>query len=240
MNLALVSILTTGSDLNAQIGAISLMINNVQNVWRVTGTKEFTDAAKAYAGSTPIQTEERVEAMKCLENEKWPRKNINTALDEMNQMIKDCRCPFVIWDFDPVSFIDAHAFLWTKFPECRPAIRRVEGELGNFFLSGLACFKGWEQGHVEYNGFFSVQGRAAKAHSLMHKFIRVVQPDLPDAPQINPGSNKGTEREAFHDPSPSQLTQILPIAGMSLPGASTETGLTLPDVGATKLTLPGM
>lgn len=234
MNVALVSILTNGSDLKADVGAISLTINDVVNVW-IVGEKDFRGGASRYQASQPQQTQLRVETLDGMIKEGWPKVKLSTALNDINELIRECQSPIVMWDFDPVSFIDAHAFLWTSFPDLRPHIRRCEGDMGNFFLSALACFKGVDQGFMEYNGFYSLRGRAAKAHSLIYKYLSAITTDQgwKDVPKIKMRDIKDRESETcMADPDFAGLPDlpglptaapvidlpVLPAGGLNLPG----------------------
>lgn len=230
MNIALVSVLTSSSDLHGEVGAISLTVNDRVNVWLV-GINEFKAHIESVGKGQPLQTQARAEALDGLIKEGWPKVKLSTALDDINELIKEVQSPIVVWDFDPVSFIDAHAFLWTKHPECRPNIRRVEGDWGNFFLSSLACFKGLNQGFVEYNGFYTLNGRATKAHSLIYKWIGTVMPndDWKAAPKL--------EMRDIKDRSSETLMAPLPPLNLGVPAAPAAQALNIP---APALKLPGM
>lgn len=234
MNVALVSILTNGCDLTADVGAISLTVNDRVNVW-IMNDRHFLGNAHKFQASQPQQTQYRIEALAGLEKEGWPKVKMSTALNDINELIREVGTPIVMWDFDPVSFIDAHAFLWTNYPDCRPAIRRVEGDWGNMFLSGLACLKGAAQGFVEYNGFYSLNGRATKAHSLIYRYLDAVMPDSEwkNAPKINMRDIKDRASETL------AAGPDLPPLNLGAPVAP-PAGLTLPPKAPPALKLPGM
>lgn len=225
MNIALVSLLTNGSDLAANVGVISLTVNDKVNVW-VVDVAGFKAGASRYSQSQPQQTEQRIEALDGLVKEGWPKVKMSTALEDISDLIKECKCPFVVWDFDPVSFIDSHAFLWTAYPDLRASIRRIEGQVGNFFLSMLGLMKGLDQGYLEYNGFYSVTGRAAKAHSLMYKYMSVLHPEggWKNAPKIDMRSIKDRESEtlmappALAIPTAATLPLNIPSSPLAMPG----------------------
>ncbi len=175
MNIAFITVLTTGSDLFGKVGAISLTINGVFNTWRTMTCDDFEAASKAYVKTTPVQTQLRVEALENLDGEKWPLVTLSEAMDQAAKMIKDCRILFNVWDMDPVSRISSHAYLWTAGEACRPSLRRLEGEHGDIQLQTLYAFDAAAVGHVGQNTFYHPLGRAVRSIPLAIRMIKAVK-----------------------------------------------------------------
>lgn len=221
MNIAFISVLTSGSALNACVGAITLTINDVFNAWVVAKPEDFDEAIADESGQRPLQSQDRHKEFKSLLKENWPRTYLADALNQIDRFCRDCKVPVVVWDEDAVSYVDAHSILWTIAPD-RPALRRVEGTKGNIHMGSLFAIDALVSASRQQCVVYGPLMRAIHCGKVINRVLSKVIP-LDAAPKLVPPSLKGTyvERDfaAEYAAKPdNEKTQILP-PGLKLPGA---------------------
>lgn len=244
MNTAFISVLSAGSHLNAVVGAVTLTIGKVFNAWVITPPQAFEEAIADEAGLRPIDSEDRHKAYKALVKEAWPRCAPGEAFDQMQKMMKACGVGVTVWDEDATSYIDAHAMLWTFAPAYRPALRRLEGEIGNLHMGSVFCMAAIDAGSRAQCNLNAPLMRAIKCNTIVRQAIDRLWPGSFTREVKEPESLKGTyvERDfaAEYDAKPTELKTVFglppvpPAKTLALPGSSAPT-LSLP----TSLKLPG-
>jgi len=244
MNYGLITILTSGSHLDATVGAITLTIGKVFNAWVVAKPEEFSEAIADESGMRPLDSADREKAYNTLLKEKWPRVTIAEAYDAIDRMMRECGVKVTVWDEDATSYIDAHAILWTAYPSRRPGLRRLEGDRGNIHMGSIFALAALEEeGPRQHCNVNEPILRATKTNSVTRRVLGRLYPDFIAGAVKEPVSLKGTHVErdfaAEYAARPTELkTQILPVPApaISLPPAPVP-ALSLP--GAPKLSLPG-
>lgn len=239
MNTAFISVLAAGSHLNAVVGTVTLTIGKVFNAWVICPPDRFKEAIEDEAGLRPIDSDDRLKAFNMLVKEAWPRCTPDQAFGQMHKMMRECGCDITVWDEDATSYVDAHAMLWTYAQSYRPALRRLEGEVGNLHMGSVFCLAAVDSGSRAQCNVNAPLMRAVKCSTVVKQCVARL---WPDAELVNkePVCLKGThvERDFAAEyaarPANEKTQIILPGSrpAVSLPPA-TQT-LSLP----TKLKLP--
>lgn len=229
MNTAFISVLAAGSHLNATIGAVTLTIGKVFNAWVIVAPEKFDAAIEDESTLRPIDSEDRHKAYKSLVKENWPRCSALDAFNQMWQMMKDCSITVTVWDEDATSYIDAHAMLWTYAPNDRPALRRLEGDVGNLHMGSVFTMAAIDAGSRAQCNLNQPLMRAVKCSTIVRQAIDRIWPGNFTREIKEPACLKGT-----FDPD-----ARLPGSECPAPIFGTPAGLKLPTASPATIKLPG-